>query len=86
MAEMVELMEHRAMIEIPENSVAVTITAKVYHDGEIINVGKELGISEIRSAFRKADDGYIDDNDTFVITDKGRAWLEELERERNERP
>ena len=30
--------------------------------------------------------GYIDDNDTFVITDKGRAWLEELERERNERP
>ena len=32
--------------------------------------------------FRKADEGYIDDDDTFVITDKGRAFLEELESRR----
>lgn len=86
MEETVELIEHRAIIGVPENTVALTLTAKVYHDGEIVSVSKEYGMSEIRAMFEKADSGYIDDDDRFVITDKGIAWLEELEHERNERP
>ena len=33
---------------------------------------------QIEMAFQKADDGYIDDNDRFEITEKGKAWLDEL--------
>ena len=78
--EMVELMNHRAMIELPENAVEVTVNAKVYHDGKLISVGRTMDMEEIRTAFRKADDGYIDDNDRFEITEKGKAWLDELKK------
>ena len=75
--ETVELMNHRAMVELPENAVEITVNAKVYHGGKLISVGKTMDMEEIRTAFRKADDGYIDDDDTFVITEKGKAWLDE---------
>ena len=80
--EMVELMNHRAMVELPENAVEITVNAKVYHDGRLISVGKTMDMEEIRTAFRKADDGYIDDEDTFVITEKGKAWLDEQQKQR----
>lgn len=75
--ESIELMEHRAMIELPEDAVEAQIKVKVFHDGEIVDVVKTLKMSDLRTAFRKADDGYIDDEDTFVLTDKGMAYLEE---------
>ena len=80
----VELMEHRAVVDVPEDSVELEIVAKVYHDGEIINVSKKYSMPEIRKIFRKADEGYIDDDDRFYITDKGREFLESLERGGNE--
>ena len=79
----IDLYVHRAIIELPENTVALTIAAKVYMDGEIKEVLKDYSISEIREMFRKADDGYIDENDRFMITEKGLAWLEEQERLKN---
>ena len=75
--EEIELLNHRAMIEIPENTVALVLNAKVVHNGELIDVKREFSLAEIREMFRKADDGYIDDDDRFMITDKGLAWLEE---------
>ena len=36
-----------------------------------------MKLSDIREAFRKADDGYIDDDDRYMITEKGLKWLEE---------
>ena len=79
-AEVVEIIQHRAMVEMPENAVEITIDAKVYHDGELISVKRKMDMSEIREAFQKADDGYIDDDDTFVLTDKGRAFFDEQSR------
>lgn len=81
----IELTEHRAIICLPENTVEMTVVAKVYENGELQTVEMTYGISQIREMFRKADDGYIDDDDRFVITEKGLAWLEELENERNDR-
>ena len=81
----VTLQEHRAMIYLPENSVEVTVTAKVFENGELQTVSMTYGMSQVREMFEKADRGYIDDDDRFVITDKGMEWLEELERERNDR-
>lgn len=79
-AEVVELIQHRAMVEMPENAVEITIDAKVYHDGELISVKRKMDMSEIREAFQKADDGYIDDDDRFVLTDKGMAFFDEQSR------
>ena len=78
--EYVDLQEHRAMLYLPENAVEITVHAKVYHDGELIEVSNVYGISEIREAFRKADDGYIDEDDKFFITDKGIQYLEEIKK------
>ena len=35
---------------------------------------------ELQEAIRKADEGYIDEDDRFALADEGRAWLEEMER------
>jgi len=73
----VEIMEHRAMLCLPENAVEVEINAKVFENGELMNVSKKLSMQDLREAFRKADDGYIDDDDVFVLTEKGKAYCEE---------
>ncbi len=77
----IELTEHRAMITLPEDSLEVEINCKIFHEGDIQEVSKTMNMQEIREAFRKADDGYIDEDDTFVITEKGRKWLEEFEKQ-----
>lgn len=76
--EEIELMEHRAMIYLPENSVEVKIIARVYEGGEIRDVLCILTLDEIRKSFQKADDGYIDDDDVFVLTEKGKAEADRL--------
>ena len=78
--EYIELQEHRAMIYLPEKAVEIIVNAKVYIDGKIQKVSLTYDMEQIREMFRKADEGYIDDDDTFVITDKGLAWLEGQER------
>ena len=80
--ETIELQEHRAMINLPENTVDLIVIAKVYHDGELVQVRKQYGISDIRAMFQKADDGYVDENDQFVLTEAGLAFLEEEEAKR----
>ncbi len=82
--EYIELQEHRAMIHLPENAVEVTMEAKVFENGELQTVSKTYNMSQIREMFRKADDGYIDDDDRFTITEKGLEWLEEQERLKNQ--
>ena len=74
--EEVELVTHRAIIELPENAVEIDLQIKVFENGQLIAVGKTYSLGDIREMFRKADDGYIDDDDRFVITDEGLAWLE----------
>lgn len=82
LASCVNLFEHRAMVYLPENCVEAEIRCKVFQDGELLNVSKKMTMSDLRNAFQKADDGYIDDDDVFTLTDKGREYLEKLERER----
>ena len=76
----VELATHRAMIYLPEDAVEVEINAKVFKDGSLIDVMNKMTMKDLREAFRKADDGYVDEDDEFVLTDKGRQYLEELNR------
>ena len=81
--ETVELDEHRAILfGIPENAVKVEINATVFEDDQLIHVRKVMNIEDIRAAFRKADDGYIDEDDRFTITDAGKLFFEECEKRR----
>ena len=77
----IDLRMHRAIIDLPENSIEIVVKAKIYDGGEIKEVSSVYDLASIREMFRKADDGYIDDDDVFTITDKGRKYLEELESE-----
>ena len=83
--EVIALNEHRAMICLPENTVTATVQCRVYdpEKKELLHVSKELSVGDIREAFRKADDGYIDDDDTFALTDKGIAYLDEIAKNRH---
>ena len=76
--EEIERKEHRAMIYLPENSIAVRIIATIYEDDEVHEVHKDLNLEDLRDAFRRADDGYMEDDDMFVLTEEGKAYLEEL--------
>jgi hypothetical protein len=76
--ETIELQNHRAMIELPENTVALTLTAKVYYEGELVTVGKEYSISEIRAMFHKADMNYAEDDDLYTMTEEGKMYFDEM--------
>lgn len=76
----IELEEERAIIWLPGAALHVKLVVDVYVDGAIEKVSRELNFEEIRKAFRDAED-YIGDEDTFVITEKGREYFESLEEE-----
>lgn len=74
----IELNVKWAVIGLPEDTVEVEITAKVYMNGEIVKVGKTLNMKELREAFQEAEDGYIPSEAMFQLTDEWRKYLEGL--------
>lgn len=70
----VELLQARAIIWIPENAVEGDMIFKIYHNGQIREVRRTMDMKEIREAIRKGED-YIDDDDIFVLTEKGKDAL-----------
>lgn len=77
----VELMEKYMVLAAPENSLEVTISAKVWHNGQVIEVHKTMDLEEIRAAFKDADNNYIPEDAVFTLTPLGKAQLEKLRSE-----
>lgn len=75
--ETIMLTEKYIVLGIPEDTVEATITVKVYLDGELQTVEKKLGMSEVRAAFKEAEENYIPSDAVFQITEEGRRFLEE---------
>lgn len=75
----IELMGVRSMIYIPEHTLELTIDAKVWKDGKVIHVSKMLGMDEVQKAVQDAERNYIEDDDRFVLTEKGKQYLDDLE-------
>lgn len=75
--EIIMLTEKYIVLGIPEDTVEATITVKVYLDGELQTVEKKLGMSEVRAAFKEAEENYIPSDAVFQITEEGRRFLEE---------
>lgn len=82
MSKKVEIMvdESRAMIYIPDNSVEADLSFKVFVDGEIKSVCKKMNMKELQEAITDAENNYIGEDDTFVITEEGKRWLELLQK------
>ncbi len=79
MREKLYLEQNYIVLSLPSETVEVEITAKVYHDGELINVKKTLSIQEVREGFKEAEEGYVPSDAVFQVTEKGLKYLEELD-------
>lgn len=67
---------------VPKDTVELAITAKVYYNGELIPVNKKMDFAEVRDAFKEAADGYVPSDAMFVLADKGKEYLDKMDRER----
>jgi Glu-tRNA(Gln) amidotransferase subunit E-like FAD-binding protein len=63
----VSLNEKNIVIAIPEDTVEVTVTARVLLEGRLVTVEKKMTPSEIREAFNDADENYLDPDATFQL-------------------
>ena len=83
-AEVVELDNQYAIVEIPENCVELTLQCKVVINGELQTVMRTMDLKAIREAFEEykfaEECGYIPPNAVFTLTDAGKQYAEELMR------
>lgn len=79
----VTLEEKWAVIGLPENAVKIELIVTFFDSekDELCKCSKDLSMKEIKDAFRKAED-YIDEDDKFVLTEKGKELLKGLENDR----
>lgn len=85
--EEVALEEMNVILRIPTEAISVTVTAKVIEkdSGDLLEVGRKLTTQDIfkaRTDFLDYVDGGDDYDAKFVITDEGRRWLEEMQKQK----
>ena len=78
--ETITLDENYIMITIPKNTYQLEIIATTTgENGETIKVKKHLNTEEIFEARKNFQDNIGDDwDDTYIVTDKGREWMEAM--------
>ena len=76
--EIIELENEFIVLAVPKNTVEVTISAKIYHNGELQDVHRTTDFQEVREAFKEAEQGYIPSDAVFSLTPLGEKYVEEL--------
>lgn len=75
---------HNVILQIPKNASEITMTAKILEDDKVIEAQGRYDIAMLFQA-RKDFLDYVSDGDdynaTYLLTDKGKAYLKELEHE-----
>ena len=71
----IELTEKRAMLFLPKDAIELNMKVTIYRDGTIENVTRTITNTEIQKAFIDAEENYIEPDDEFCITDKGKDLL-----------
>ena len=66
-----------AVLEIPSQAVEITLSAKVFLDGEIRTVQTTFDFEAIRNAIKEAED-YISPDDIFTLTEKGIEYAKKM--------
>ena len=83
--ETIELNEINIILKIPADAAKLEITALMLDENnDVVKVVKQLGLEDIHEARRDflLNVGEDDDYDVrYVLTDEGRAYLKQLERE-----
>ena len=74
----IQLEEEFIVLAIPSSTIEVTISAKVWKDGEVKEVSRTMPFEEVRSAIEEARDSYIPSDAVFTLTELGEARLEAL--------
>lgn len=77
----IALNEQFMVLAVPERALEVVITAKVWNNGEVIEVSKTMSYEEVRAAFADADRNYIPEDAIFTLTDIGKEELARLKAE-----
>lgn len=75
--EVVELDCNWAVVDFPDNAIEAKLIFKIYHNGAIREVSQVLNMKDVQKALKRAEDGYIDEDDRFVLTEKGEEYLRE---------
>lgn len=72
--------ESVAIAYLPSDCVFASIECRCVdrESGLLVTVKKTLTLREIRRAFEIADRFYIDEDDTFTLTEKGKEMLKEM--------
>ena len=74
----IRLDEDFIVLTIPKNTIELRMLLQVYVDHTLVPVTKDMDMFEIREAFKKAEDGYIDEDDEFVLSDEAKAYLDRI--------
>lgn len=73
-----ELEQEFIVLAVPRDSVEIEINAKIYKDGELLDVSRTMSMDEVREAIQEAKDCYIPSDAIFTLTDLGKEYAEEL--------
>lgn len=63
----IELRDEFIVLSVPENTVEVKISAKVWHNGEVLTVERTMPFQEVREAMKEAEEGYMPSNAVFTL-------------------
>ena len=73
-----------AVFRIPKNTVALTLEIQTYEQGKLQTIKGEFGPADVREALDLFEKTVCGGYPMFELTDKGRAYLDELERQRGD--
>ena len=76
--EEITLESQYAVVQFPVNAVEVTISAKVYMNGEIRTVEQVLSMQDVKAAVQEAEDNYIPPDAVFTLTPEGERYAKTL--------
>lgn len=79
----IEINEDRAILWVPHNALEGRMEFKLYMDGKIVTVAKTLTQDDLLTAVRKAEAGYIDEDDRFELTEAGKEYVQSLMQQKN---
>lgn len=75
----VDLDEEFIVIAIPASTVEIELSAKVWHNRNVVTVTRTMPFDEVRDAIKEAKEGYIPSDALFVLNpDASKSKLEKL--------
>lgn len=77
--DLIELNQEFIVIAIPSDAVKLQISAVIFHNNELHEVYREMGMEDIREAIQEAKTGYVPSDGIFSLTELGEKQLKSLE-------